>query len=420
MFAALVLAESGVRPILIERGQAIEERKRQIADFQKTGLLDAESNVCFGEGGAGTFSDGKLTTRVNNPLSSYILDTFVAHGASTDILVDAKPHIGTDVLSDILISIRKKIISLGGDVCFGEKMTDITIAGERVRSIKTLKRDIPCENVIIAAGHGARDVYELANSKKLHMEAKGFAVGLRIEHPREMIDRAIYGQYAGHPRLGAASYSLKGSFGGRTVYSFCMCPGGEVINSSTEQGAVCVNGMSYNARDGANSNAAVVVQIDPSEWGQDPMGGIEYQRNLERLSFQAAGSDFSAPVQRFGDFKDNKATKDFGGVLPSIKGKFSEVDINRILNENTASAIKEAVAYWDRQIKGFAMDDAVLTAVESRTSAPIRILRNESLQAIGVNGVYPCGEGAGYAGGIMSAAMDGIRCALQILKSAEE
>ncbi|MBN2879330.1 MAG: FAD-dependent oxidoreductase [Clostridia bacterium] len=420
IFAALVLAESGTKPILIERGQAIEDRKRQISDFQKTGRLDTESNVCFGEGGAGTFSDGKLTTRVNNPLSYYILNTFVANGASTDILVDAKPHIGTDVLSDILISIRKKIISLGGEVCFGEKMTDIDIKGEKVNSIKTSTRDIPCENVIIAAGHGARDVYELANSKNFQMEAKGFAVGLRIEHPREMIDRAIYRQYAGHPRLGAASYSLKGSFGGRTVYSFCMCPGGEVINSSTEQGALCVNGMSYNARDGVNSNAAVVAQIDPSDWGKEPMGGIEYQRNLERLSFQAAGSDFSAPVQRLGDFRNNKKTKAFSNVLPSIKGRYSEADINKILGENTAAAIKEATSYWDRQINGFAMDDAVLTAVESRTSAPIRILRDENLQAVGISGLYPCGEGAGYAGGIMSAAMDGIRCALQILKSAEK
>jgi uncharacterized FAD-dependent dehydrogenase len=415
MFAALVLSEAGCRPILVERGQPIEERRKQIINFQNTGQLNAESNVCFGEGGAGTYSDGKLVTRVNDPLCSYILKTFVEHGADSKILIDAKPHIGTDILSEILIKMRKKIISLGGEVAFNEKMVDMQIGNNVIKSIKTTKRDIPCQNVILATGHGARDVYELIDTKNIVVEAKGFALGVRIEHPREMIDKAIYGQHAGHERLGAAMYNLKGKFAGRNVYTFCMCPGGEVVNASTEPDGLCVNGMSYNARDGVNSNAAVVVQIQPEEWGNAPMGGIERQRRLERLAFSAAGGDFGAPVQRFGDFLDGAITKSFGYVKPSIKGKTAMVNLNNILGEDISAGIKGAVTYWDRIIKGYSMNEAVLTGVEGRTSSPVRIKRGDNLQSPSVRGLYPCGEGAGYAGGIMSAAIDGIKCALGII-----
>lgn len=415
MFAALVLAECGMRPLLIERGQCIEDRKKQIAHFQNTGELDAESNVCFGEGGAGTFSDGKLVTRVNDPLCRYVLQVFVEHGASRDVLIDAKPHIGTDVLSDILVKIRNQIISLGGEISFNERLEDIKCAGSKVASIKTSKREIECENLILATGHGARDVYSLLHGRDFIMEPKGFAMGVRIEHKREIIDKAIYGSYAGHERLGAAMYSLKGNFSGRSVYSFCMCPGGEVINSSTEMDGLCVNGMSYNARDGENSNAAVVVQMNPKDWGEETMAGIEFQRRIERLCFQKAGGDFNAPIQKFSDFQKGTITSSFGSVHPSIKGNTSFANIPDILGEDISAGIKQAINYWDKIIDGYASGDALLTAVESRTSSPVRVLRGEDLQSVSVAGVYPCGEGAGYAGGIMSAAIDGIKCAMKII-----
>ena len=415
MFAGLVLAQAGARPVLIERGQPIEQRKLDIEEFQKTGKLNTESNICFGEGGAGTFSDGKLVTRVNDELCTYVLNTFVKYGASPDILIDSRPHVGTDVLSDILVNIRKYIISLGGDVIFGEKMIDFTVEDNRIKSVITDKREIPGENVIISTGHGARDVYDLLRRKNIQMEPKGFALGVRIEHPREMIDKAIYGRYAGHERLGAASYNLKGKFGGRNVFSFCMCPGGEVINASTEQGGVCVNGMSYNARDGINSNAAVVVQINPDDWGNDILGGIQFQRRFEKLSYEI-GNGFSAPVQRFEDFKTGKISKAFGDVSPSVKGSTIMADLNRVLGGEISSNIKEAIGYWNRIIEGYSMGDAVLTGVESRTSSPVRVLRNESMQSYDIEGLFPCGEGAGYAGGIMSAAIDGIKCALKIIE----
>jgi len=415
MFAALVLAEAGHKPYVVERGQCIEDRKKQIEHFQDTGVLDTESNVCFGEGGAGTFSDGKLVTRVNDPLCTYILNTFVEHGALKDILIDARPHIGTDVLSKILIAIRKRIISLGGQVLFSEKMVDMDFTDNKVKCIKTDKRSILCEDVILATGHGARDVYELLNKKNLFMEPKGFALGVRIEHPREQIDKSIYGDYAGHERLGAAMYNLKGKFAGRNVYSFCMCPGGEVINASTELDGLCVNGMSYNARDGVNSNAAVVVQMHPSDWGSDTMNGIEFQRKYERLCFTTAGSDFSAPVQKLGDFEKNILSKEFGAVKSTIKGSTKFVNLNNVLGEDISASIKYAINYWDRRVKGYSMYDAILTGVESRTSSPIRVLRGKDLQSVTVKGLYPCGEGAGYAGGIMSAAIDGIKCALKII-----
>ena len=417
MFAALILAEAGAQPILIERGQPIEKRRADIQEFQKTGKLNTESNVCFGEGGAGTFSDGKLVTRVNDEMCGYVLNTFVKFGASSDILIDSRPHVGTDVLSEILVKIRKHIIALGAEVSFGEKMTDIKAAEGMIKSVITNIREIPCENMILAAGHGARDVYELLAKKSIPLEAKGFALGVRIEHPREMIDKAVYGKYAGHERLGAASYNLRGKFGSRSVFSFCMCPGGEVINSSTEAQSLCVNGMSYNARDGVNSNAAVVVQVNPDDWDRSALGGIELQRELEKRSYILAGSDFSAPVQRFADFKKSVVSQSFGSVRPSIKGKTAMADLNKILGDEISSDIKQAVEYWDKIITGYSKGDAVLTGTESRTSSPVRVLREKNMQSPEIGGLYPCGEGAGYAGGIMSAAIDGIKCALQILDS---
>lgn len=419
MFASLVLAEAGYSPILIERGQSIEQRKKQVENFQISGKLDIDSNVCFGEGGAGTFSDGKLVTRVNDSMCKYVLDRFVDYGASKDILIDARPHIGTDVLSQILINIREAIINAGGEISFGEKLLDIAMHDGKIKSVITNKRTIDSDNVILATGHGARDVYSMLDNKQIHMVAKGFAVGFRIEHPRQMIDKAIYSEYAGHKRLGAAMYNLKGKFGNRQVYSFCMCPGGEVINASTEQEGICVNGMSYNARDGVNSNAAIVAQVYPSEWGNEPMEGIAYQRNIEQLAYLSAGGGHIAPVQRFADFKKNIISKEFITVTPSIKSGTRMANLRDILNDDICASIAEAIDYFNRIIKGYAMDDAVLTGVESRTSSPVRVVRDEKLQSVSTKGLYPCGEGAGYAGGIMSAAIDGIKCAMAVISSAK-
>ncbi len=415
MFAALVLAEAGYFPILIERGQSIQQRKKQIEHFQKTGELDTESNVCFGEGGAGTFSDGKLNSRVNDALCTYVLKTFVKNGADRDIMINAKPHIGTDLLSEILIKIREQIIFLGGEVSFNEKMTDIIVDNENIKAVITSKRKILCSNAILATGHGARDVYKMLNNRKIVLESKGFALGVRIEHHREMIDKALYGKYSGNLRLGAASYNLKGRFADRNVYTFCMCPGGEVINASTESDGLCVNGMSYNSRDGINSNAAVVVQMNPADWGSDPMKGIEFQRKFEQLAFDHAGGNFSAPVQRFEDFDKGIVSKKVGDIKPSIKGNISFVNIPDILGDDISSGIKYGIKYWDRIIEGYSSADAMLTGIEGRTSSPVRILRGANMQSAAVKGLYPCGEGAGYAGGIMSAAIDGIKCAINIM-----
>ena len=416
MFAGLLLARCGHRPIIIERGQPVEARQRAGESFWEKGELDPESNVQFGEGGAGAFSDGKLTTGTGDGRIRYVLEELAAAGAPEEILTDAKPHIGTDRLPEVVKNIRERIISLGGQVLFETRLTDIITAGGRVTGVKLQSREgervIPCEKLILAVGHSARDIFELLHKKGLPLSAKPFSVGVRIEHPAELIDRAQYGSFAGHPALGAADYKLSCHLGsGRGVYTFCMCPGGTVTGAASEPGGIVTNGMSPWARDGANSNAALLVGVGPGDFGSEgALAGVEYQRRIERLAYGYAGG-YRAPAQRVADFMERRASTGFGSVLPTYRPGVAPGDISCCLPEHICGSLREALPILGRQLKGFDSGDAVLTAPETRSSSPVRVLRGEDMQSPGLRGLFPCGEGAGYAGGIVSAAVDGLRCA---------
>lgn len=420
MFCALMLARAGYKPIVIERGEPVEKRMKSVEEFWKVGKLNTESNAQFGEGGAGTFSDGKLNTQVKEVYGriSKVLDIFVEHGAEESITYDAKPHIGTDCLVGIVKSIRQEIESLGGEVRFNTKLTDISIENGAVKGITALHTDIrdseeyiSCDSLVLAIGHSARDTFYMLEGK-LTMEQKAFAVGLRIEHKQELVNIHEFGN-GKYKNYMPASYKLthKAS-NGRGVYSFCMCPGGYVVNASSEEGKLAVNGMSYSKRDSANANSALIVTVDKKDFGSDDvLAGIEFQRKLEKAAY-ALGNG-SIPVQRFEDFVNNEATavsqlKD-NSIQPCIKGKYTPANVRSILTAEIADALIEGITSFDNQIKGYADKDALLSGIESRTSSPVRILRDDRLQAEGIEGIYPCGEGAGYAGGITSAAVDGIK-----------
>ena len=435
MFCALMLARAGYRPVVIERGEAVEDRMKSVNDFWNGGKLNTESNAQFGEGGAGTFSDGKLNTQVKEVYGriSKVLEIFVEHGADESITYDAKPHIGTDRLVGIVRSIRKEIESLGGEVRFNTKLVDIGIeeykstdgdTGKKVSSITVSTSEknagqeesnksetIPCDCLVLAIGHSARDTFYMLKDK-LAMEQKAFAVGFRIEHKQELINIHEFGD-GKYKNYMPASYKLthKAS-NGRGVYSFCMCPGGYVVNASSEEGRLAVNGMSYSGRDSENANSALIVTVDGKDFGSDDvLAGIEFQRRLEKKAFELG--DGRIPVQRFGDFKDNRATSEQAladnSVKPCIKGAYKATNLRELLPDALCDALVEGVTSFDRQIPGYASPDAVFAGVESRTSSPVRINRDEKLQALGIDGIYPCGEGAGYAGGITSAAVDGIK-----------
>ncbi len=446
MFCALMLARAGYRPIVIERGEAVEDRMKSVNDFWNGGKLNPESNAQFGEGGAGTFSDGKLNTQVKEVYGriSKVLEIFVEHGADESIIYDAKPHIGTDRLVGIVRSIRKEIEGLGGEVRFNTKLVDIEIEeykntngdikniGKKVTkvtvqtSVKNAAHDgnnelenIPCDCLVLAIGHSARDTFYMLRDK-LAMEQKAFAVGLRIEHKQELINVHEFGD-GKYKNYMPASYKLthKAS-NGRGVYSFCMCPGGYVVNASSEEGRLAVNGMSYSGRDSENANSALIVTVDGKDFGSDDvLAGIEFQRKLEKKAFELGGGRI--PVQRFGDFKANRATDeialDGNSIKPCIKGAYKAADLRELLPDELCEALIDGVTSFDRQIPGYASPDAVFAGVESRTSSPVRINRDESLQALGIDGIYPCGEGAGYAGGITSAAVDGIKVYEAIVRS---
>ena len=422
LFAALTLAHAGVRPILIERGRCVEERARDVQAFWDSGELDEVSNVQFGEGGAGTFSDGKLNSGIGDPRVTQVLRTFAGHGAPEEILWDAKPHIGTDKLPGVVKSIREEIISLGGEVFFETKLVDITVRDGRLIGI-TLenaagKSQLPAELLILAPGHSARDSFFMLAERGLAMEQKPFSVGARIEHPQVMIDRAQYGDAAGHPALGAADYKLNvKTSAGRGVYTFCMCPGGTVVAAASESGGLVTNGMSVHARDGENANAAVLVGINPSDFGSsDVLAGVELQRQIERAAYRM-GEKYHAPAQRVGDFLDGRKSTAFGAVRPTYRPEPMPSDICGCLPGFVTDAMREGLALMDQRLRGFASPDAVLTAPETRSSSPVRILRGENFESISARGLYPCGEGAGYAGGIMSAAVDGVRCAEAMLET---
>ena len=411
MFASLYLAAYGYRPLVLERGGCVSDRVAAVDKFIKYGILDPECNVQFGAGGAGTFSDGKLTTRINDPYVRGVLRDFVSFGAPESVTKRAKPHIGTDVLRDVVENIHEKIVTLGGEIRYNTKVTDVgdgyvTANGEK----------IPCGAAVIAVGHSARDLYKTLYDASYAMESKPFSVGVRIEHLTCDIDRAMYGDEALSEILGHAEYALSHRTGERGVYTFCMCPGGEVIAAASEEGGVVTNGMSNSRRDGVNSNAAVAVSVLPGDTGADPMSAIAFQRNLERAAFVAGGCDYRAPATVFSGFCKGEANGDFGRVVPTYRGgAVTPYDLNRLFPEYISSMIREGVIAFGKKIKGFDSPDAVITGVESRTSAPVRIIRGEDFVALGKRSVYPCGEGAGYAGGIVSAAVDGIRVAGAII-----
>ncbi len=418
IFAALELAKAGFAPIVLERGLDVKERQKVVDAFWQGGKLNTECNVQFGEGGAGTFSDGKLNTLVKDPsgANQKILRTFVEFGAPSEILYLQKPHIGTDRLKDVVCAMRKEIISLGGEIWFGARLEDIVVENGVLRQVlfkrNGKEQEIICKNLVLATGHSARDTFYSLHRAGILMEQKSFAVGIRVEHPQEMIGKNQYGVY--YTKLPAADYKVTyQTSGGRGVYSFCMCPGGYVVNASSEEGRLAVNGMSYYDRDGANANSAVVVTVSPEDFGgTDVLAGIEFQRRYERAAYLQAGGKI--PVQLFGDFQKNLPSSSLGGVVPQIKGEYALGNVRGILPKFIGDSIAEGIQAFGKRIRGYDREDAVLSGIESRTSSPVRILRDESFQA-NIRGVYPCGEGAGYAGGIMSAAMDGLRVADAII-----
>jgi uncharacterized FAD-dependent dehydrogenase len=419
MFAGLLMAQKGYKPLIVERGEKVEIRTKNINKFWTRAVLNTESNVQFGEGGAGTFSDGKLTTRIKDTRCDYILEEFVKAGAPEEILYIGKPHIGTDILKEVVKNIRETIIKLGGEVRFNSKLEDIKIKDKKIKSVIVNGEEIPCDNLILALGHSSRDTYEMLYEKGIFMSSKPFAMGVRIEHPQDMINENQYGKYANHPKLRGADYKLSYTSEKleRSIYSFCMCPGGEVVGAASEQGRLAINGMSEYKRDKGNANSAIVVSVGTKDFATDsPLAGIEFQRHYESLAYTLGGSNYNAPIQLVGDFLKGKVSTELGSIKPSYKPGHKFADLTKCLPEFITDAIKEALPKFDCRISGFAREDAILTGIETRTSAPVRIDRNEKLQSISLEGLYPAGEGAGYAGGIVSAGVDGLKVAESIMK----
>lgn len=421
LFATLVLAQMGFRPIILDRGKVVRERTKDTWGLWRKGVLNPESNVQFGEGGAGTFSDGKLYSQIKDPrhLGRKVLTEFVKAGAPPEILTEAKPHIGTFRLVTMVEHMRQSIEALGGEYRFGHRVDDIAIAigADGSRSLRgVMLADggyIAADHVVLAVGHSARDTFEMLHARGVHIEPKPFSIGVRIEHPQSLIDGVRFGTHAGHPDLGAADYKLSHHCAnGRSVYSFCMCPGGTVVAAASEPGRLVTNGMSQYSRNERNANSGIVVGVTPEvDFPGHPLGGIALQRHWEEKAFVAGGSTYAAPGQKVGDFLAGRPSTDLGDVVPSYKPGVTPTDLSACLPDFVVDAIREALPAFERQIPGFSMADAVLTGVETRTSSPIRITRGASLQSLNTVGLYPAGEGAGYAGGILSAGVDGIRVA---------
>ncbi|HVL10672.1 MAG TPA: NAD(P)/FAD-dependent oxidoreductase [Burkholderiaceae bacterium] len=415
LFAGLILAQMGFRPIILERGKAVRERTKDTFGLWRTRVLNPESNVQFGEGGAGTFSDGKLYSQIKDPrhLGRKVLEEFVKAGAPDDILWRARPHIGTFRLVSMVEKMRATIHELGGEVRFQTRVDDVEIEDGQVRGLVLSNGEtLRCDHVVLAVGHSARDTFEILHRRGVYLEAKPFSMGFRIEHPQGVIDRSRFGKFAGHKELGAADYKVvHHASNGRAVYSFCMCPGGTVVAATSEPGRVVTNGMSQYSRNERNANAGIVVGITPDDFPGGPLAGIAFQRQWETRAFELGGGDYSAPGQLVGDFIAGRPSTTLGAVQPSYTPAVRPTDLSTALPEYIISAIREALPQIDRKIAGFAMHDAVLTGVETRTSSPVRIRRGDDYQSVNVRGLYPAGEGAGYAGGIYSAAIDGIEVA---------
>lgn len=420
MFAGLILAQAGLKPIILERGKDVDTRTKDVNRFWKTKELNEESNVQFGEGGAGTFSDGKLTTGIKSPFIRKILQELYEAGAPEEILYSSKPHIGTDRLAVVVKNIRKKIESLGGEVRLECKLEGLICANGFIHGITyshhSEQIDLETDSVIMAIGHSARDTVEMLYNMGVEIIQKPFSVGARIEHPQKLIDRAQYGKFAGHEKLGAADYKLAcHGLHERGAYTFCMCPGGTVVAAASEKECVIVNGMSSLARDGENANSALLVGIEPKDFpSEHPLAGIYYQREIEHKAYLLAGSNYNAPAQLVGDFLKGVESKELGSVNPTCPTGVTLTNLDECLPPRVSATMKSAIAEMDKKLNGFNMYDAVLTAPETRSSSSVRILRDEFLQC-NIRGVYPCGEGAGYAGGIISAAVDGVKCAHAVL-----
>jgi len=419
LFAALALATAGLKPLVIERGQDIDARLQSVANFFKTATLNPESNIQFGEGGAGTFSDGKLYTLINDPRSAYVFSEFVSAGAPSDILTSATPHIGTDNLKSVVKNIRLKIIALGGEIRFNTKLTDLEIKDDKLVAVIVNDQErLETETLIMATGHSARDTYQLLHNHKLNIEAKPFAIGVRIEHLRENINKAQYGAFWNNSKLGTAKYKLVEHVPGeRSVYTFCMCPGGSVMAAASELGGVVTNGMSLYSQNNTNSNSALLVPVMPADFGSDsPLAGMEFQRYWEQKAFISGGSDYKAPAQLVGDFLAGRPSRKLGSVIPSYLPGIKLTSIDVCLPDYVARSLRKALPLMDNKIKGFAHPEAVLTAIETRSSAPVRVLRDDKCQS-NIKGIYPCGEGAGYAGGIVSSAIDGLSVSEAIINN---
>jgi uncharacterized protein len=426
IFAALILAQMGFKPIVLERGKQVRERTKDTWGLWRNRILDPESNVQFGEGGAGTFSDGKLYSQIKDPrfLGRKVMSEFVKAGAPPEIMYVSKPHVGTFRLVGVVEKMREEIIALGGDVRFMHRLTDLQIEDGQLLGVTVLDvannrtEEIRADHVVLALGHSARDTFQMLSDCGVFLESKAFSIGFRIEHPQSLIDRARLGANAGNELLGAADYKLvHHASNGRSVYSFCMCPGGTVVAATSEINRVVTNGMSEYSRNERNANAGIVVGIDPRDYPGGPMAGIEFQRAWESRAFELGGGTYEAPGQLVGDFLAGKSSTQFGAVTPSYKPGVHFVDLATSLPDYAIAAIKEAIPAFDKQIRGFAMHDAVLTGVETRTSSPIRITRNDDFQSLNVRGLYPAGEGASYAGGILSAGVDGIKVAEAVARS---
>lgn len=423
LFCALLLVQNGIKPIIIEQGKKVEDRKKDVDEFLKSGKLNVNSNVQFGEGGAGTFSDGKLTTGVNNPLCRRVLKEFVNFGAPKQIMYVNKPHIGTDNLINVISNMRNYIIENGGEFLFESKLVDFEIKDEKLVSAKYIElsnenkeiKEIETDSLVLAIGHSARDTFEKVYEKGLTMEKKNFSVGVRIEHKQSMINESQYGTKT-KLNLPPAEYKLAYHGENRSCYTFCMCPGGTVMASSSNPGEIVTNGMSKFARDGENANSAVLVSVTPEDFkGESVLEGIYFQKELEEKAFVLGGSNYFAPIQKVGDFLEDRKTTEIGEVKPTYKPGVTLSNLQEILPDYVVKTLKEGILDFDKKIKGFANKDAILTGVETRSSSPVRIVRNEIGES-NIKGIYPCGEGAGYAGGIMTAAMDGIKIAINILE----
>ena len=422
LFAALRLSQAGLQPLVIERGRDVDRRAADVETFWSGGSFDPVSNVQFGEGGAGTFSDGKLNSGIKSPFSREVLETFHRMGAPEEILYSAKPHIGTDRLREVVKNLRGEILRLGGEVRFEAKLDGLNFADGKLVGASINGSEIETDALILAIGHSARDTFEMLNRAGVFMERKPFSIGARIEHAQTLVNRAQYGAAASHPALGAADYKLSCHLpDGRAAYTFCMCPGGQVVAAASESGRVVVNGMSRFARDGENANSALLVSVNPEDFGgDDPLSGVRFQRKWEQAAFAAGGGDYRAPAQTVGDFLAGRPSAGPGDVRPSYQPGVNWTALETCLPDYVIADMRAAIGIFDRKLRGFAHPGAVLTGVETRSSSPVRITRGEGLNSISMKGLYPCGEGAGYAGGILSAAVDGLRCAEALIKNTEE